>query len=205
VTTFVLGAGASVDAGYPLARELGLALQEWIKLGKLPSPDYEAHIDQLSELYGGGAQVAPSSDADRPAIFDSREFEFLGYPSEVSDPLCQGISSTAGRPALILPTLHKRFSVQTSLGRVWEPFWRRLWKQAECALACSKEVVLIGYSMTTADEKARELLLHVTSRDAVISVFCGGDSARIHDEFRTHGFRCVKTPGHGYLSNYLNI
>lgn len=333
MTTFVLGAGASVDAGYPLAGELGPKLQKWVKLGKLPSPDYESHIDQLAELYGtlenfeqiltdldectpgspaaklqnvirqailrsirvsipeffndvrhppallyerfaaqkvrpgdviisfnydvalerqlkraglweigdgygfslgidaipssgvkilklhgstnwlgiifggsrGGAQVAPSSDEARPAIFGSREFEFLGYPSEVSDPLCRGISSTGGVPALILPTLRKRFFERTSLGHEWEGFWQRLWRQAEFALACSKEVIVIGYSMANADEKARELLLRETNRDALISVFCRGQSTRIRDEFRTHGFQCVETLGQRNLSDYLAV
>jgi hypothetical protein len=333
VTTFVLGAGASVDAGYPLAGQLGPALQKWIKLGKLPSSDYESHLDQLVGLYEtlenfeqiltdldegtpgspaaeleilirhtisqsirvsipeffndlrqapallyerfatqkvrpgdviisfnydvaferqlkraglweigdgygfslrsdaipssrvkmfklhgstnwlgmifhgnrGFAQMAPSLVEDRPVIFGSREFEFLGYPREVSDPSCRGISSTAGLPALILPTLHKLFFEQTSSGPVWEPFWQCLWSQAESALACSQEVIVIGYSMAIADEKARELLLQKTNRDAAISVFCGGDSSSIRDEFLTHGFKSVKTSGLGYLSDYLSI
>lgn len=53
MTTYVLGAGASLHAGYPLAGGLGEALRAWIYRTKPADNSYRIHIDQLSELYGG--------------------------------------------------------------------------------------------------------------------------------------------------------
>jgi hypothetical protein len=49
---FVLGAGASYHAGYPLAAEMGKRLAAWI--GTLPSGhDYHVYLGQIAEAYGG--------------------------------------------------------------------------------------------------------------------------------------------------------
>lgn len=48
---FVLGAGASYHAGYPLAADLGRRLAGWITT--LPSGhDYRIYLKQVAELYG---------------------------------------------------------------------------------------------------------------------------------------------------------
>jgi hypothetical protein len=53
VTTFVLGAGASFHAGYPLARDLGNCLYAWVR-GNVPSNDFwRGCIEELHEAYGG--------------------------------------------------------------------------------------------------------------------------------------------------------
>jgi hypothetical protein len=49
---FVLGAGASRDAGYPLAAEMGKCLAAWVST--LPSEhQYRSSLEQISDLYGG--------------------------------------------------------------------------------------------------------------------------------------------------------
>src|SRR6266446_643800 len=53
MTTYVLGAGASFHAGYPLASNLGEAVRDWIYRTKSVKDDSRIHIDQLIELYGG--------------------------------------------------------------------------------------------------------------------------------------------------------
>ncbi len=332
MTTYVLGAGASRHAGYPLAGELGDTLHDWICRNKPPNHDYRIHMDQLRELYGGlgnieqvltdldecppGSQAAtlpgpiranlfrdlrlsireffddlrrgpaplykrlagerirpgdlvitfnydvscerelrqvglweisdgygfplgmdsipPSrvkvlklhgstswwglmfggskgfgqaSDmlGSRPVIFFLRpDFEFLGYSRELCDPACAGISEAAGAPAIIMPTLHKRFYEETSFGREWETFWQHLWAQAGRALQSSQMIVIIGYSMASADEKARELLLQKSNRDACITVCCGHRSTTIRNEFDVHGLQYIETFGQGRFEEYLN-
>src|SRR5258708_3558095 len=50
MTTYVLGAGASRHAGYPLTPELGNCLLEWARQSDL---DWRGFIDALNELYEG--------------------------------------------------------------------------------------------------------------------------------------------------------
>jgi hypothetical protein len=52
MTTYVFGAGASVHAGYPLARNLGTSLREWLARNKLPNPAWADCINELHRLYG---------------------------------------------------------------------------------------------------------------------------------------------------------
>jgi len=48
---FVLGAGASFHAGYPLAAEMGKRLAAWIDT--LPSDhQYRSCLNQIADLYG---------------------------------------------------------------------------------------------------------------------------------------------------------
>ncbi len=49
---FVLGAGASLHAGYPLAAEMGNCLAAWIDTLP-PEHQYRSCLEQISELYGG--------------------------------------------------------------------------------------------------------------------------------------------------------
>lgn len=329
MTTYVLGAGASRHAGYPLAGELGEALRNWIRRTKPENHDDRIHIDQLDQLYGGlgkleeiltdldecppgsraaalphhirpyllpsvqnsireffndlrqapapyyerlaceriqpgdvvitfnydtacerelkhsrlwqigdgygfsiGLDAIPPSKVrvlklhgstnwfgqmfggsrgssqvsdvygPRPVIFFRPDFEFLGYPVESRDH--QACADNApGHPAMIMLTFHKRFFQQTSFGHEWESFWNALWRQAGSALDTSDKIVIIGYSMASIDEKARELLLQRSNRDAYIGVFCGGTSAAICNEFKSRGFQRIETFGEGHFEDYL--
>lgn len=329
--TYVLGAGASRHAGYPLALELGNALREWAYRSRDPSDDYRTYIDQVLELYGHlrfeeiltdliecepgsraatiqrpirgqllwalresvreffndlrgqpaeyyerlaneyirpddvivtfnydlalertlkradlweigngygfplNIEIPPSktkilklhgstnwwallfggttgfSQADsgalgvRPVIFFKPEFEFLGYPPGILDCQCRGLDRGAGHTAIIMPILRKRFYEQTSFGREWEPFWQELWNQASRALQFSEEIVVIGYSMSSADQKARELLFGNSNKMARISIFCGSLSDSLCREFQQHGFPRVQTAGASLFEDYLNL
>lgn len=332
MTTYVLGAGASRQAGYPFALELGNALREWVCRSRGANDDYRVYIDQVLELYGHlrfeeiltdlvecelGSRAAtiqrpvrgrllwalresvreffndlraqpaeyyerlahecirpddviitfnydlaleralkradlweigdgygfslnheiPSSktrilklhgstnwwallfggstgffQADsgaalgvRPVVFFKSEFEFLGYPPGIIDYHCRGLDRGAGHTAIIMPVLRKRFYEQTSFGREWEPFWQDLWNQASFALQFSDEIVVIGYSMSPADQKARDLLFAQSNKMARISMFCGPQSENLCSEFQQHGFPNVQTSGSGLFENYLNL
>ena len=158
-------------------------------------------------IFGGRTGFGQASDSlgPRPTIFFLPDLEFLGYPGEFRDPQCAGIDSAAGHLAIIMPTRHKRFFEQTSFGREWEPFWEDLWRQAEGTLQSSGKIVIIGYGMADADEKARELLLEKSNRNAQIEIWCGGRSSVICNEFAAKGFQQVKTSGKGQFEDFLGL
>lgn len=60
--------------------------------------------------------------------------------------------------------------------------------QAARALNSSTKIVIIGYGMPTADERARDLLLGHSNPDADILVFSGSRTGAIREEFRKWGF-----------------
>jgi hypothetical protein len=149
-------------------------------------------ISQVSDVYG-----------PRPIIFFQPDLEFFGYPTELRDRLASADEAT-GHAVMIMPTLHKRFFEQTLFGREWEPFWSDLWGQAGSALAASEKIVIIGYGMASVDEKARELMLQESNRDAHIAIFCGGKSTAICNEFKSRGFRRVETHPEGRFEDFLS-
>jgi hypothetical protein len=166
-----------------------------VLLGQLPTAKVKVlklhgSINWLGVLFGGNAGFSQVSSAygPRPCLFGSRYFSFLGYPPEIHDPLCQGISRPGGEPALILPGLHKSFFHQTFAGREWQPFWDHIWDMAGEAVRSADEIVVIGYSMPEADERARELLLKCSNPEAEILVFSGNSTHKICEEFREKGF-----------------
>lgn len=150
-----------------------------------------------------GFSQASSVYDQRPAIFGKRDFTFLGYGEDIRDPLTANITKTGGNPALILPTLHKNFFHQTNFGREWESFWDHIWGQAAEAIRASQKVVIIGYSMPVADERARDLILKRTNPNAEVAVFSGRDSASICGAFRNCGCQKADSAGNGYFEDFL--
>jgi hypothetical protein len=160
----------------------------------------------LGILFDGNKGFSQASNVygPRPRLFGERDFTYLGYSEDVRDALCKGISRPGADPALILPTLHKDFFHQTPFGREWEPFWDYIWEQAQESLRSAEKIVVIGYSMPNADERARELLLRHSNPDAEILVFSGSRTGTICEDFRKSGFQTVNSFGDGYFEDYLN-
>ena len=52
MTVYILGAGASKHAGYPLAREMGAELFTWMKRQTRPDPNYPAIAESLEAMFG---------------------------------------------------------------------------------------------------------------------------------------------------------
>ncbi len=160
----------------------------------------------LGILFDGhkGSSTATNVYGPRPCLFGERYFTYLGYSKDVRDPQCRHVSNPGGDPALILPALQKNFFNQTTFGNEWEPFWDDIWGQAEQALQSCEKIVIIGYSMPAADERARELLLRHSNPNAEILVFSGSKTDDICEEFRKSRFQTVNSFGDRLFEDYLN-
>lgn len=157
----------------------------------------------LESAFGGNTgffQGGPNAFGSRPVI-PKWVLEFFGYPSEIRDPEATRISGAI--PGMIMPTLNKRFYELTLGGRELEPFWENLWEQAEHALKSSDEIVIVGYSMGAADQKARNLLLGAPDHHAHVGVFCGASSASISNEFAARGYLNLYSFGKNLFEDYL--
>jgi hypothetical protein len=119
-----------------------------------------------------------------PPLMFSRDLSLLGY--ELADPRVGangvGVNNTG---TFILPDPRKKF--------YWERFWQPLWEAASQRLKEASTVLIHGYSLPPADEKARELLFDNIKRDTAINVHCRSTSDRIADEFRGRGFADVNS------------
>ncbi len=189
-----------IGDGYGFSLGVGMTPPSKTKLLKL-----HGSTNWLGVLFGGKKGFSHVSNGIydlRPCLFGERYFTYLGYSKDFRDPLCKGISTTGGEPALILPALHKNFFQQTSFGREWEPFWDDIWGQAAQALQSSDKNVVIGYSMPEADERARELLMR-SNPEAEILVFSGSNSKRICNDFRSCGFTKVKSFERSHFEDFL--
>jgi hypothetical protein len=71
-------------------------------------------------------------------------------------------------------------------------------------LRSAERIVVIGYSMPKADERARALLLKHSNPDAEILVFSGSRTGAICDDFLQSGFQTVNSFGNSCFEDYLN-
>ncbi len=153
-------------------------------------------------LTSGPSFVSPSGSGalgEYPVIAET-DTKYLGY-SEFSGRVFTG--GGVSMESLILPGRCKQFFVETSFGKELEWFWNSLWNQGAQALKKADRVVICGYSMPKADERARQLLLKHTKKDASITVLSGGDSERISREFRDAGYKDVNVIGRGYFEDLI--
>jgi hypothetical protein len=129
---------------------------------------------------------------NRPVLPFRPDQEYIGCRDFV-DPLSASHEVVYDVPALIMPALPKRFYFETHRGKEWKSFWDKLWELARKAVATTDELVIIGYSMPSTDERARELLLEATSKAARLTICCGGGTKQVEEEFRTSGFTNFQT------------
>lgn len=140
-------------------------------------------------LFGGSrggdfGAVGPDGPLGARPLIMPKYFRFFGYEAHIGDPKFRGGGSSR-HGSLILPARSKKFDSR-------DPFWRHLWGQAEAALAKSSEIVVIGYSLAPADERARRLLLQCGNKNASVTISCGRDNTRIEKELVDAGFSRVK-------------
>jgi hypothetical protein len=135
----------------------------------------------------GRSAVDFNSLSDRPVLYIRPDWEYLGY-HEAVDSLCSLPNVTYSSPAMIMPALPKYFYFQTSFGQEMKSFWDRLWERAKRELENADELVLIGYSLPTADERARSMLLGTTNKSVRLSICCANATTALEQEFRDNGF-----------------
>jgi len=135
-----------------------------------------------------GFRKAHDSLGSRPVLYFRSDLDYLGY-GEFNDPDCAHLRTAGTISAMVMPALPKRFYHETSsFGREWEPFWDDLWQRAEAALQKADKLVIIGYRLPDADERARELLLRQAAKNINLTICCGDATASIERQFREQGF-----------------
>jgi hypothetical protein len=138
---------------------------------------------KVLKVHGSINWVALLFGGSRPAFTDDT-LTALGYEGLV-DPWFPRGGSTA-IPPLILPLSRKKFYFDTNLGKVWEPFWNRLWRAARMAVRASNHIVICGYGMYPIDRRGCNLLLKGEC-SAEIEVCSAGRTAEIVSQLRSHG------------------
>lgn len=127
----------------------------------------------------------------RPVLFFQSDQEYLGFPDFV-DPRCVQLDTAPSLPVMIMPALPKKFYFDTSFGQELKSFWNGLWDQAHDAIKQAEELVIIGYSMPTADERALELLLGTINKAVRLTICCGGATTHLERKFHDHGFSDIQ-------------
>jgi hypothetical protein len=145
-------------------------------------------MDLLFDGLRGGQTSVGGGDAHGPRpVLLPQEFEFLECPG-ITDPRFSGGGMTRNG-SMILPSRDKRFYVSTSSNPgERKDFWSLLWGQAAKALGEADEIVIVGYSLPSADGHARRLVLDERNRDAKLTICCGSDNSRLAAEFVQAGF-----------------
>jgi hypothetical protein len=141
-----------------------------------------------------------SSLGARPFV-DNRDSLLPTYPNLILDRSVPSGGDVGAARTLIRPTYEKKFSVGTSAGEEWIPFFESLWSQATEALHQTDRIVIIGYSMPEADRRARALLLWEANKGAEVLLCCAGSNELLKRTFQSHGFwRVVEV---GSFSDFL--
>lgn len=148
-------------------------------------------VNWLVSLFGGATGgaflVNPASSMGNHPVIHRVDLESLGYETFSGHTYQSG----GAFPCLILPGRSKEFFYDTSFGHEFGDFWDHLWSQAVGALRTADKVVICGYSLPEADQRARDLLFRRPRRETEIEIVSGNQSARIAGEFRKAGFSRV--------------
>ncbi len=180
--------------GFPLGME---DIQSEVLVLKL-----HGSVNWLVSVFGGATGgtflVNPPSSMGNHPVIHLADLEFLGYQTFAG----RTYQSGGAFPCLILPGRSKRFYYDTSFGREFGPFWGHLWSQAAVALKAANKIVVCGYSLPAADQRARDLLFGRPRRDAEIKIISGNQSERIATEFSDAGFKDVLVFKNGYFADW---
>jgi hypothetical protein len=140
-------------------------------------------------ITSGPFQFEPGNVLGQRPVVGKDEFAFLGY-SDVADHLFP--RGGAALPVMIMPTRSKEFFFAGSTGVEYTEFWDSLWRQASEAMKRADRLAICGYSMPSADQRARELLLNVARKDAEVVVASGGDTPNIVKQYSESGYSKVR-------------
>ena len=172
--------------GFPVADGQTASPVELLKLHG--STNWRALLfsGRTGPFVGDGGSLGP-----RPVLFSRPDLEYIGCPDSV-DPICKGLETAASLPAMIMPALPKQFHFATTYGEEWKGVWDTLWRRAEESIGRADEVVVIGYSLPAADERARDILLGSPNKTVRLSICCGNATPALEQEFRDHGFSGIQ-------------
>jgi hypothetical protein len=154
-------------------------------------------INWIAVLFGGateGYSAFRNSLGQRPFV-DNVDSAFPAYPPRVLDTSFPGGGVSGGGTSLVLPTYEKRYVVATSVGDEWGLFYESLWGEAADAIERSQRIVMIGYSMPSADRRSRALLLSGTNKQAEVLLCCAGSNTTLKGTFEDHGYWRVVDAG----------
>lgn len=136
-------------------------------------------------ITSGPFQWEPGNVLGKRPVIGTDELSFLGY-SGLRDPAFP--NGGAALPVMNMPARSKEFFFAVDSGSEYIEFWESLWQQAAKALRTADEIVICGYSMPAADERARRLLLSLPQKDAEVEVASGRDTQNIVEDFRKSGY-----------------
>jgi hypothetical protein len=159
-------------------------------------------VNWLVSLFGGATGGTflvdpPSSMGNHPVIHQA-DLEYLEYKTFSGHTYQTG----GAFPCLILPGRTKEFFYDTSFGHEFANFWEHLWSQAARALKTADRIIICGYSLPQADQRARDLLFLNPWCEAHVEIVSGDQSERIASEFRAAGFKSVSTFRNGYFASW---
>ena len=169
-----------------------------IESGDTPSPaevlKLHGSTNWRALLFGGraGFSTARNSVGNRPVLFFRPDLAYVGYPDFI-DPLCHGLDTAASLPAMIMPALPKEFHFATTFGHEWKGFWDHLWNRAARAISNADHIVVIGYSLAPADERARDLRLGTCNKSVRLTICCGNATTRLEKKLRDHKFGGIES------------
>jgi hypothetical protein len=115
-------------------------------------------VNWLVSLFGGATGgaflVNPASSMGNHPVIHRADLKFLGYETFSGHTYQSG----GAFPCLILPGRSKEFFYDPSFGHEFDHFWDHLWSLAARALKAANKIVVCGYSLPSADQRARDLL-----------------------------------------------
>lgn len=159
-------------------------------------------VNWLVSLFRGAPAgtflVNPASSMGNHPVINGADLKFLGYGTFAGHTYQSG----AAFPCLILPGRTKEFFYDTSFGHEFGDFWDHLWSQAAGALRAADKIVICGYSLPGADQRARDLLFRQPQRKTEIEIISGDQSERIAREFTDAGFKGVSAFEGGYFAGW---
>jgi hypothetical protein len=159
-------------------------------------------VNWLVSLFGGAPGgtflVNPPSSMGNHPVIHGVDLKFLGYETFAGHTYQTG----GAFPCLVLPGRTKEFFYDTSFGHEFGDFWDHLWSLAARALRAANRIVVCGYSLPSADQRARDLFFRQPQRKAAIQIISGDQSDRIAREFSDAGYESVSTFIGGYFANW---
>lgn len=134
-------------------------------------------------------------------IIAADELSFLGYdPTSTVFPVIQGTAL----PVMIFPERSKYFYFAANTGIEYVEFWDELWRQAETALNSTSRLVICGYSLPPADERACQLLLNAPPKHADVMVVSGNDTGCIVNRFKSAGYAHTGPGEKVFFGDWIN-